>query len=356
MKKSTYHIIGLMSGTSLDGLDICYARYSYTNNWSFKIINAITVPYNHKWMNILKNLTNKSREEIDIVDFKYTNLLSILILDFIASFEITNIDAISSHGHTVLHKPSKGLTFQIGNLKLLSELTNHTCVCDFRQQDISLGGQGAPLVPVGDNLLFPEFKFCINLGGFCNISFSKSNALLAFDICPFNIGLNYYSKKLGFDFDESGSLSSSGEIIEPLLKRLNSLDYYNLSGPKSLGLEWVLKNVFIDISKYDYNPHDILRTLVEHSAIQISKILNKHGNGTVLLSGGGVKNSFFIDRLYFHSSSEFIIPETLIIDFKEALIFGFLGVLKLRNEINCVMSVTGASRNHSSGKVYEIFK
>ena len=356
MKKNTYHIIGLMSGTSLDGLDICYARYSYTTKWSFEIINATTVSYNQAWVNILKNLIYKSRSEIDIVDIEYTKLLSNLILDFIDLHQITSLDAISNHGHTVIHKPNEGLTFQIGNLKLLSELTNHTCVCDFRQQDVLFGGQGAPLVPVGDDLLFPEFKFCINLGGFCNISFTKSNDLLAFDICPLNIGLNYYSKKLGFDFDESGSLSSSGEIIQPLLKRLNSLYYYNLTGPKSLGLEWVLKNIFIDTSKYDYNPQDILRTLVEHSAIQISDILNKYGNGTVLLSGGGVKNSFFIDRLYFHSSSEFIIPETLIVDFKEALIFGFLGVLKLRNEINCVMSVTGASRNHSSGKVYEIFK
>jgi len=356
MKKSTYHIIGLMSGTSLDGLDICYARYSYTTKWSFEIINATTVPYNHAWVNILKNLIYKSRSEIDLVDIEYTKLLSNLILDFIDLHQITNLDAISSHGHTVIHKPKEGLTFQIGNLKLLSELTNHTCVCDFRQQDVSLGGQGAPLVPVGDDLLFSDYKFCINLGGFCNISFTKSNDLLAFDICPLNIGLNYYSKKLGFDFDESGSLSSSGEIIQPLLKRLNSLSYYNLFGPKSLGLEWVQKNIFIDTSKYDYNSQDILRTLVEHSAIQISEILNEYGNGTVLLSGGGVKNTFFIDRLYFHSSSKFIIPETLIVDFKEALIFGFLGVLKLRNEINCVMSVTGASRNHSSGKVYEIFK
>ena len=356
MNKSTYHVIGLMSGTSLDGLDICYAQYFYNGSWSFKILKADTIPYSKKWIIILKDLVDKSPFQIDIIDKDYTRLLSNLVLEFISKYNISLIDAISSHGHTAIHKPEQGLTFQIGNLKILAELTNHTCVCDFRTQDVDLGGQGAPLVPVGDKFLFAKYDFCINLGGFCNISFTESNNLKAFDICPLNIVFNYYSKKLGHDYDYLGSLAYSGQIIPSLLEKLNSLNYYQISAPKSLGLEWVVENFHETIKNYDNTIKDILRTLVEHAAIQISKILDHYGNGQVLLSGGGVYNKFFIKILNQHSNSKFIIPSKPIIDYKEALIFGFLGVLKLRNEINCMKSVTGASKNHSTGKIYEIFK
>ena len=223
MKKSSYHIIGLMSGTSLDGLDICYAQYFYNGNWSFKILKAVTIPYSKRWVAILKGLVDNSASQIDTIDKDYTRLLSTLVLEFISNYNIELIDAISSHGHTAIHKPEEGLTFQIGNLKILAELTNHTCVCDFRTQDVDLGGQGAPLVPVGDKLLFNKYDFCINLGGFSNISFSKLNKLIAFDICPLNIILNYYSKKLGHDYDYLGYLASTGQIIKPLLENLNEV-------------------------------------------------------------------------------------------------------------------------------------
>ena len=356
MIKNSYNIIGLMSGTSLDGLDICYAQYFYNGSWSFKILKAVTIPYSKTWVAILKGLVDKSTSQIDIIDKDYTRLLSSFVLEFISNYNIESIDAISSHGHTAFHKPNEGLTFQIGNLKILAELINQTCICDFRTQDVNLGGQGAPLVPVGDILLFNKYDFCLNLGGFCNISFNKSNDITAFDICPLNIVFNYYSKQLGHDYDHLGSLASSGQTIMPLLEDLNSLNYYQISGPKSLGLEWVVENFHETIKNYDNNVNDILKTLVEHAAFQISETLNQYGNGQVLLSGGGVYNKFFIKILTQHSNSKFIIPSKSIVDYKEALIFGFLGVLKLRNEINCMKSVTGASKSHSTGKIYEIIK
>ena len=356
MNKTFYYIIGLMSGTSIDGLDICYSKYIYNGTWSFEILNAITIPYDDDWLHILKNAINKSPIELKQVDIQYTELVASLVLNFISVNRINNLDAICSHGHTVIHKPHQSITYQIGNLDLLSKRTNYTCVCDFRTQDVDLGGQGAPLVPIGDQLLFSHYKYCINLGGFSNISFLESKKLLAFDICPFNIVLNYYSKKIGHDFDNLGLLSSSGQILNNLLVKLNSLQYYHINGPKSLGLEWVIDNFYHELNKHDYKFEDILRTLVEHAAIQITKVLDKYGNDQVLITGGGVKNTFFMNTLSSYSSSKFIIPELSLIDFKEALIFGFLGVLKLRNENNCIKSVTGASKDHSSGKIYEIFK
>lgn len=356
MKKTTYYIIGLMSGTSIDGLDICYSKYIYNGIWSFEILNAATIPYDEDWINTLRNTINISPIELTHVDVKYTELVASLVLNFISLNKIDKLDAICSHGHTVIHKPHKALTYQIGNLQLLSKITNYTCVCDFRTQDVDLGGQGAPLVPIGDQLLFSKYKYCINLGGFSNISFLESNNLLAFDICPLNIVLNYYSKKIGHNFDNLGLLSSSGQVLDNLLVKLNSLHYYHIDGPKSLGLEWVVENFYRELDKHDYKYEDILRTVVEHAAIQITKVLDKFGNDQVLITGGGVKNTFFMNILSSYSSSKFIIPELKIIDFKEALIFGFLGILKLRNENNCMKSVTGASKNHSSGKIYKIFK
>lgn len=353
MDKSTYYIIGVMSGTSLDGIDICYSKYILDKSWSFEIIKGETIPYSKKWKNILINAINQEQDSLLAIDIDYTSLLAKVINNFISLNNISQIDAISSHGHTVFHKPNEGVTFQIGNLKLLSTLTNLTCVCDFRVQDVLLGGQGAPLVPIGDKYLFSKYKYCINLGGFINISFFKSVNTYAFDICPLNIILNKYAQKLGYEYDDLGSLASKGNIIPFLLKSLNSIKYYSIKGPKSLGIEWVEKNIFHLLNNYDSK--DILRTIAEHAAIQTSNVLNEYGNDQVLLTGGGTYNAFFIKRLKNISTSNFIIPSRNIIEFKEALIFGFLGVLRLRNENNCLKSVTGASIDHCTGKIYEIF-
>jgi anhydro-N-acetylmuramic acid kinase len=355
MNKSTYYIIGVMSGTSVDGIDICYSKYILDESWLFEIIKCETIPYSKKWKNILNNVVNFDQDYLKTIDINYTSLLAKVINNFISLNSISQIDAISSHGHTVFHKPNDGITFQIGNLKLLSTLTKHTCVCDFRVQDVLLAGQGAPLVPVGDKHLFSKYKYCINLGGFTNISFSNSNEVFAFDICPLNIVLNRYAQKLGYEYDDYGKFSSKGKIILKLLNFLNSNSFYKKNGPKSLGLEWVNENIFDHIDKLNYDPYDILCTFVEHSAIQIANTLNRYGNNSVLLTGGGTYNKFFLKRLIAISSSNFVIPDKNLIEFKEALIFGFLGILRLRNENNCFKSVTGASKDHCSGKIYEIF-
>jgi anhydro-N-acetylmuramic acid kinase len=244
------------------------------------------------------------------------------------------------------------LTYQIGNKPLLATLTNNTVVCDFRFQDVELGGQGAPLVPIGDELLFTDYDFCLNFGGFANISTNNDGKRIAYDICPVNIVLNHFVKSLGLAFDDKGQIASTGTVNDSLLSKLNGLDFYKKPYPKSLGLEWVNQHVFQLIDSYHIKTKDILRTFTEHIAIQISKEINKKSKTSVYITGGGVYNQFLINRITSLTKNKMVIPTTEIIEFKEALIFGFLGVLRLRNEVNSLRSVTGAIKDHSSGNIF----
>ena len=341
-----------MSGTSLDGIDLVYVSFECNNIWEFQIHLAETIPYSSHWKMVLADLTLRSSEDLYQIDRDYTDYLASVICDFINRHDIIDIDAICSHGHTALHQPEKKLTYQIGNLPLLATLVNKRVVCDFRIQDVILGGQGAPLVPIGDKFLFSEYDYCINLGGFANISSEVNNKRIAYDICPVNIVLNHYVKKLGLNYDDKGQLASKGNLNFDLIEALNTLSFYEKLPPKSLGLEWVKRYVIPLVDSFNLEIKDVLRTFVEHIAIQISKSISEIPNGSVLVTGGGAYNTFLIERVKELSGNKIIIPSKEIIEFKEALIFGFLGVLKLRNEINCLKSVTGASKNHSSGKVF----
>ncbi len=351
MKRNKYHIIGVMSGTSLDGIDLAEIIYNFSEaKWNFEIITAETVPFSSFWKDELREAINYSEEKLERLDFKYTEKLSEEILKFIKKHNILEIDAVCSHGHTILHQPEKGFTYQIGNLPKISKMLGQTVVCDFRVQDVELGGQGAPLVPIGDRLLFPEYDYCLNLGGFANCSFEKNGERIAFDICPVNIVLNNYAEKLGHNFDEGGKLAASGKVNEALLVKLNTLPFYIKKPPKSLGLEWVKEQIFPLLDASGISSEDILRTFTEHIAVQLAKQFRE--NTSVLISGGGAYNSFLIERLNKIAQVETTIPFREIVEFKEALIFGLLGVLKLRDEVNCLASVTGAERDHSSGKIF----
>tara|TARA_R110000868_G_scaffold96107_1_gene264334 strand:- start:5106 stop:6170 length:1065 start_codon:yes stop_codon:yes gene_type:complete len=352
MIKSEYKIIGVMSGTSLDGIDLVYASYKFFNSWDFEIIHSETLPYDNFWVEILKDLISLSEPELKQIDIEYTSYLAYKIKDFIIKNNISDIDAICSHGHTALHRPNKMLTYQIGNLPILASLLHHRVVCDFRVQDVKLGGQGAPLVPVGDDLLFSKFDYCLNLGGFANISTTFNKERIAYDICPVNIVLNAYVKQMGLDFDDKGNMASKGKINNELLKQLNELDFYKETHPKSLGLEWVKDFIFPLMDSFQLEVKDILRTFIEHIAIQISNELNNNKESSVLVTGGGVYNDFLFDSIKTYTNNAIIKPTKDIIEFKEALIFGFLGVLKLRGENNCLKSVTGAKYDHSSGVIF----
>ena len=351
MNTAYTYSIGLMSGTSLDGLDLVYVKFNKDRYTDFEILRSATIPYSEKWKTILQNAIQYSAEELVDLDMRYGDFLADRVLDFVAINSITKIDFIASHGHTVFHQPEKGCTLQVGNGQVIATRTKQKVVCDFRTQDVKMGGQGAPLVPIGDELLFSKYEYCINLGGFSNVSFRQNTSRIAFDICPVNIVLNFYVSKLGKEFDDKGALASKGLINEKLLQKLNELDFYKKQPPKSLGLEWVQEQVFPLIDEMETDVQVILRTFVEHIAIQISKIIQ--ANSDVLFTGGGVFNSFLMHRIQILSSNTVQnIPEELV-NYKEALIFSFLGLLRVQNEVNCLKSVTGASHDHSSGVIFE---
>ena len=352
MFKHKYNVIGVMSGTSLDGVDLAHIKFSKNNNWSFEILETETVPYSDEWMLILKSAVNFSRTELSQVDIDYTSQLAQIINDFITNNNIQNIDAICSHGHTILHKPNLGYTLQIGNLPIISKLVKQNVVCDFRIQDVELGGQGAPLVPIGDKLLFSEYDYCLNLGGFSNISFDVNGDRIAFDISPVNTVLNFYAYSLGFDYDDKGKLAKSGVLHAELFKKLNDLEFYSSIYPKSLGIEFVNEVILPLIELFEIPTNDKIRTFVEHIAFQVSKVITTNG-ASLLITGGGVYNNFLVDRIKLYlPNNKIVIPNEKTIEFKEALIFAFLGVLKLRGEINVLSSVTGANQNHSSGNIH----
>jgi len=342
-----FHAIGLMSGTSLDGLDICFAKFEKQDSWNFEILKAETVPYSKIWEDQLRNSIHLSAEKLLELNSEYGFYLGKSVKNFIEKHQLENLDVIASHGHTVFHQPQKKFTLQIGDGRAVKLKTNLPVVYDFRSQDVLMGGNGAPLVPIGDELLFSQYDACLNLGGFSNISLKINDKRIAFDIAPVNIVLNKLVQKFNKNFDENGNLAKKGEINNELLSQLNSLDFYQQSHPKSLGIEWCNENVF-PLSQ-NIETVDALATFTEHVSQQISKVFNDNQLKNVLFTGGGTYNQYLIEKIKIKTATEIIIPEKEIIEYKEALIFAFMGILRLNNEINVLSSATGSSHDHSSG-------
>jgi anhydro-N-acetylmuramic acid kinase len=262
-------------------------------------------------------------------------------------------DIIASHGHTIFHEPQKRIMFQIGDGAAIAAETGIDTVSDFRRLDIMLGGQGAPLVPIGDRLLFGDYDYCLNIGGFSNISFEKDGKRIAFDISPVNYVINHYSRQIGLEFDKDGEIAKKGKVDQKLLDELNALPYYNQDGPKSLGREWVEKIIYPMLESKGMKLEDMLRTYYEHAAMQIAKVAK---NGKMLITGGGAFNKFLIERIDALTGCETVIPEKQIIDYKEALIFAFLGALYMADEASCLASVTGAKCDNIGGMLFKMKK
>lgn len=352
MTNKQYKIIGLMSGTSLDGLDIAFCRFEKNEQgWEYSILQAETVEYTDEWKRRLQSIDKTSAGDFVQADIEYGQLTGKMVKKFLERFKIKP-DFISSHGHTVFHQPSKGITCQIGRGSAIAAETGIPVICDFRSTDVALGGEGAPLVPIGDRLLFHGYDFCLNLGGFANISFEKKNQRIAFDICPVNTALNRLAVQLEKVYDEGGKIAASGITNETLMEKLNGLPYYRLDPPKSLGKEWLEEFFLPVLEQSGIVIQDKLRTVCEHISMQTAKVITGQGQGKLLITGGGAFNTFLVDRIRERSQANIVLPDPLTINYKEALIFAFLGLLRWRGEINCLKSVTGASSDSSCGAIY----
>lgn len=352
---STYKVIGLMSGTSGDGLDIAYCEFEKGDKWTFAIKASETVPFPKKLGKKLKKSHLMKGYKLSLLDLEFGHWMGEQVAIFVKNHNL-EVEAVASHGHTVFHQPSKKLSLQIGNGWALHAACGIPVINDFRMLDVQLGGQGAPLVPIGDKLLFGEFDYCVNLGGIANISMESDGKRIAFDICPFNLLLNHFAEACGKSYDKNGKFARKGKLLKKELKQLNNLPYYQIKGAKSLGREDLEGYLKILDGSEEHKPENILHTLVVHFVQQIQKtLIPVSGEKTkVLVTGGGAFNIFFMERLgaSLDPNIEMIQADPLLINFKEALVFAFLGVLKLRGENNSLATVTGASRDNIGGLIH----
>ena len=350
-------IIGLMSGTSLDGLDITHVAFDFSAVLpTFELLHSETLPYSDEILVKLNVAKTFSVPEMLMLDKEIGRFYALKVLDFIEKNKISvkTISAIASHGQTIFHQPENGFTQQIGCGTTLAFLSGIPVINDFRSLDVVAGGQGAPLVPIGDFQLFSDKADAfLNIGGFVNISFKKGDEITAFDICPGNLPLNKFAEIIGLKYDKNGEIAKNGQLDHSLLIELNNINYYSLVAPKSLGTEWLEKQ-FLPLIPVELSPEKKLRTITEHIAFQISAVLNDQQINSIFITGGGAHNNFLIECLKQHFSGKIIVPESKLIDFKEAIIFAFLGARYLRNEATTISSVTGAKLSLCTGVYHRI--
>ena len=348
--KSFQYGLGLMSGTSLDGLDLALCRFEFKENeYQYEICETKEISYTEEFKARLENALDFNGSQLIELDHYFATYCAQQVNMFLKNTTLKP-DFIASHGHTIFHNPQLGFTTQIGSGAILAAKTGFTVISDFRSLDVALGGQGAPLVPIGDQLLFHEYDACLNLGGIANISFQKEGRRIAYDISLCNIPLNYFAQKMGHSFDSDGKLAQQGNVIPELYKLLENLDFYTQQPPKSLGKEFFVTQVLPLVSQFACSPHDILRTLSEHFATQIAH--NIPSDSKLLVTGGGAFNSFLMELIRSKSQAEIIIPDSKVVKFKEAIVFAFLGYLRLHNQNNTLSSVTGASQDSCGGAIY----
>lgn len=349
-----------MSGTSLDGLDIAACQFWCTDNkWSYALCEASTVTFPKELYQRLKCAPDLAGEELSLLDVELGRWMGESVHEFMTSPQL-EVDLIASHGYTVFHQPEKNHTLQIGNGHAIHQACGIPVIFDFRSMDVALGGQGAPLVPIGDELLFTEFDYCLNIGGIANLSTQLNSRRIAYDIVPANMVLNHCARRKGLEYDSGGQMAFEGDVIESVLCALEGLDYFKASFPKSLGFEWVKKQV-LDLQIFgELDPSDQLATFGEHigrrighEVLTLNRAKSSVSTQKMLVTGGGAYNKYILDRIKSHlpENVNVVLPGKDVIEFKEALIFAFLGVLKIDDQINCLSSVTGASADSSGGLI-----
>jgi anhydro-N-acetylmuramic acid kinase len=344
--------IGLMSGTSLDGLDIAAVDFFLVdNNWQFELKHATTLPYLSQFKSQLREVYHLSSFDLAKLHHDFGVYCAKAVNEFLSS---TNHKPsfIASHGQTIFHRPELGFTTQIGSGAAIAALTSIDTITDFRSKDVALGGNGAPLVPLVDELLFNQYEACLNLGGFANISFSSNNSRVAYDICAANLVLNALCNQLDLDYDKDGAIAASHPVNHTLLEQLNQLEYFQKSFPKSLGFEFVDQVIMPLLQSSEKDVNVQIATFTKHIADRIIFDLNKYKINSLMVSGGGAYNKKLMGLIKEGARFEINIPSDEIIEFKEAICFAFLGLLRYFNEPNTLASVTGAIRNSVGACIY----
>ncbi|MBO3699843.1 anhydro-N-acetylmuramic acid kinase [Roseivirga sp. E12] len=348
-----YKIVGIMSGTSLDGLDLVLVTFKKVGKgWQFVIDKSETVAYPQTLQSSLRAAVDLTKVEIQKLDTLLGKFIGQAVKTFLNND--ANIHFIASHGHTIFHQPEEGITLQIGSGAHIAESSGFPVINNFRAKDVSLGGQGAPLVPIGDRDLFSEYSYCLNLGGIANVSYDFNGLRLAYDICPFNMALNVLANEIGLDFDDRGILASQGKVDNTLLEALSDIPYLSAAAPKSLGIEDYRKFWQPIVSSSKVSIEDKMCTFTEHVAMEIGKALKGSQSDKTLITGGGAFHDYFIHRLKSHTSTTISIPDQQTINFKEALVFAYLGLLRHLDQPNCLSSVTGASTDSSGGDLHKV--
>jgi len=353
-------VIGLMSGSSLDGIDLCCVHfYESEKQLKYRWIKGHTYPISKLLKRALQEASEEDKQIGSLLDQSFSQFALECLETFLKDLDI-KVDLISSHGHTVKHVPENKITVQIGNGDYWAQKLNLPVVYDFRIEDVLLGGQGAPLVPIGDTILFKEYEYCLNLGGISNISYKLNKSVVAYDISMCNTPLNELAQRLGKEYDQGGNIAESGTLISSLFDSLNNLDYYGLDSPKSLDKAWYFSRMQPLIDRHNYHTKDLLNTCCEHIGYQIAQAINQSNSpdkpSKVMITGGGVYNHYLISRIekYLDPTFKLIIPESYLIDYKEAIIFALMGWLRVNSKTNVLSSVTGSKKDTSSGKIATI--
>jgi anhydro-N-acetylmuramic acid kinase len=358
-----YHVIGLMSGSSLDGLDIAYVHLEEVRGkWAYEIVEAACIPYNEEWGNSLMHAADLSVSDFLRLDTAYGRYLGERVNEFIHQHELDRkVHFVASHGHTVYHEPRRRTTFQIGDGATIAVVTGLPVISDLRAMDVASGGKGAPIVPIGDRLLWGDYNYLVNIGGIANITVLRNGETIAFDICPANQILNTLAQREGKDMDRDGSMAAQGQLLIDVLAELNEADYYALPPPKSLSNLMARDLVFPVMMKSEHNTYDLLHTMVRHIAEQIALATSKYNPGNapskMLVTGGGAFNSFLIAQLQKSLrpySVAVTVPDATVVKYKEALVIALVGALRWREETNVLSSVTGAAKDTIGGALWMV--
>lgn len=350
-------VVGMMSGSSLDGMDICICKFTPLTDgtMSHEIIVADTIEYAPEWIDHLTNAMQFSMSDYFSFEADYSYYIAMMVKDFIDVLDI-DVDLIASHGHTLDHRPEDGISVQIGDPGVISALTGIDTVADFRIQDITLGGQGAPIIPIAEKLLWPEIKSFINLGGIANISIHTDDQIIAWDTIPCNQVLNDQAMILGAEYDENGDWAKQGKYNEALAKAWDALEYLSHDIPKSLDNNWIREVYLPIISDLRVDPKDALHTACNHIAIQIKEDIEKFSSNLpekIMITGGGAHNSYLIsciEKQLTVLGIQIFIPEKIVINYKEAAMTALMGYLYVMNIPSTIPSVTGADRPTIAGK------